>query len=156
MSDHTVRELIHVKGLKEFKRRLEELPKALGYTDDLDSLLTEIGEFLQREARENLPSHWLLTEAIGFEVEENGGVRVGPRYGYETNVGDPVEYGIYHEFGTSGYKKTPKPDGKGYDYYYQGPTPARQYLERAINENQAKIERIIADHISDILERRQT
>ncbi len=146
----SARELIYVEGLAELKEQLREI---IGGLDEAGAVevLTDVGEFLQGKARENLPSHWLLTESIGFDVDApNSGVLVGLQHGFETNIGDPAEYGIYHEFGISGYKKTPKPGG---GHYFQGPTPARHYLEQAINDNEAGIVRLIGDKIREIIER---
>ena len=149
MSEHA-RELVHVEGLKQFKEKLRNLVAELE-NDACVEILTEVGEFLTYEARHNLPDGWLLGEAIGFDVDApNSGVVVGPRHGFETNVGDPAEYGIYHEFGVSGYKKTPKPGG---GFYYQGPTKAKHYLQRAIEENEAEIVQMIAYKINELIER---
>lgn len=151
MSGHA-RELVHVEGLKELKDRLEEM---LAEMDEraCAEILVEVGEFLRDEARGNLPSHWLLTESIGFDVDApNSGVVVGPRHGFETSIGDPAEYGIYHEFGIDGFRKTPKPGG---GHYYQGPTPAKHYLRRALEENQAEIVQMVAYKIHEIIERRK-
>ncbi len=145
----SARELVHVSGLAEFKQTLRDMVAQLEESQ-VEETLAEVGEFLQHEARENLPSHWLLTESIGFDVDApNSGVVVGPRHGFETNIGDPAEYGIYHEFGIFGYKEASKPDG---GVYCQGPTAARHYLERAIKESEAEVVRVIASKINSIIE----
>ncbi len=114
--------------------------------------MVEIGEFLRDAARGNLPDTWrVLPDSLGVDVDAaNFGLKVGPRYGFSTEMGDPVEFGIYHEFGISSYKKTPKPGG---GHYYQGPTPARHYLERAIEENEAEIVQIVAKMVNSVIEK---
>ncbi len=145
-----VRELVHVAGLKEFKQTLRDMVAQLEESQ-VEEVLTEVGEFLRDQARGNLPSHWLLTESLGFDVDApNSGLVVGPRHGFETDIGDPAEYGIYHEFGIDNYKKTPKPGG---GHYYQGPTPAKHYLQRAIEENEAEIVQIVAYKVNSVIEK---
>ncbi len=145
----SARELVHVSGLAEFKQTLRDMVAQLE-EPQVEEVLTEVGEFLQHETRGNLPAHWLLTESIGFDVDApNSGLVVGPRHGFETEIGDPAEYGIYHEFGTFGYKETPKPGG---GVYRQGPTPARHYLERAIQESETEVVQMISHTINSIIE----